>query len=198
MRPHAVAIIIGVAGIQQAVTAASQTYAATLASIYGLPTSTSLPFPTTTIAAPDAQSWITAGASSDNLGWSLSKGRLENGGNNLAFVADPFPSASLVKDPDISASTYAGPVLQVAYPAGSYSGQTGGGAYFCLQPGGAVSSSQCVTGAQFVQLWNTTSDLQSMILSYEIAFDSGFNFVKASTRYSGGFSYFWNDISLDD
>lgn len=159
MRPHALVLLLGAAGFRPAVTAASQTYAATLASIYSLPTSTSLPFPTTTIAAPDAQSWITAGASSDNLGWSLSKGRLQNGENNLAFVADPFPSASLVQDPDVSASIYAGPVLQVTYPAGSYSSQSGG-------------------GAQFIQLWNTTSNLQSMILSYEVAFDSGFNFVK--------------------
>ncbi|QRV79515.1 polysaccharide lyase family 14 protein [Ceratobasidium sp. AG-Ba] len=146
-------------GLQQVVSAASQTYAASLASLYSLPTSTVLPFPTATIPAPDAQSFITAGASADNLGWSLAKGRIQNGGNNMAFVADPFPSASLAKDPDISASAYAGPVLQVTYPAGSYSDQTGG-------------------GAQFIQLWNSTSNLQSMILSYEVAFDANFNFVK--------------------
>jgi hypothetical protein len=35
-------------------------------------------------------------------------------------------------------------------------------------------------GAQFVQLWNTSSNLQSMILSYEVAFDTGFDFVKVS------------------
>lgn len=159
MRPCAIAILLGASGLQHAVSAASQTYAASLAEIYSLPTSTSLPFPTATIPAPQAQSWITAGASPDNLGWSLSKGRLQNGDNNLAFVADPFPSASLVKDPDVSASDYAGPVLQVTYPAGSYSNETGG-------------------SAQFVQLWNTTNNLQSMILSYEVAFDSGFEFVK--------------------
>lgn len=134
MRPCAIAILLGASGLQHAVSAASQTYAATLAEIYSLPTSTSLPFPTATIPAPQAQSWITAGASPDNLGWSLSKGRLQNGENNLAFVADPFPSASLVKDPDVSASNYADPVLQVTYPAGSYSNHTGGSAYFVLGP----------------------------------------------------------------
>ncbi|KAG9098460.1 hypothetical protein FS749_003746 [Ceratobasidium sp. UAMH 11750] len=156
MRPYTVALILS---LQQAVAAASQTYAATLASLYSLPTSTALPFPTATIAAPDAQAFITAGASPDNQGWSLSRGRLQNGGNNLAFVSDPFPSASLPRDPDVSASAYSNPVLQVTYPAGSFSNQTGG-------------------GAQFIQLWNTSSNLQSMILSYEVAFDSNFNFVK--------------------
>ncbi|KAG9126077.1 hypothetical protein FRC07_005002 [Ceratobasidium sp. 392] len=131
---------------------------ATLASLYNIPTSTALPFPTATIAAPDAQTFI-VGNGVDNQGWSLSKGRVQNGGENLAFVSDPFPSASLAKDPDVSASAYAGPVLRVTYPAGSFSNQTGG-------------------GAQFIQLWNTTSNMQSVILSYEVAFDSNFDFVK--------------------
>ena len=134
MRSYAPVLILGAASFQQAVSAASQTYAATLVSIYSLPTSTSLPFPTATLPAPNAASWITSGASPDNLGWSLSKGRLQNGENNLAFVADPFPSASLVQDPDVSASNYAGPVLQVTYPAGSYSNETGGSAYLVSRP----------------------------------------------------------------
>ncbi|KAF8678178.1 hypothetical protein RHS04_05488, partial [Rhizoctonia solani] len=138
---------------------ASQTYAATLAGLYNMPTSTVLPFPSSTIPAPTAQAFITSGASSDGLGWSLSKGRLQNGGDNMAFVADPFPSASLAKDPDVSASAYAEPVLRITYPAGSYSNHTGG-------------------GAQFVQLWNSTSNFQSMVLSYEVAFDANFDFVK--------------------
>ncbi|KAB5596045.1 hypothetical protein CTheo_562 [Ceratobasidium theobromae] len=158
MRSNAFALFLAVTSSHVA-SAASQTYAATLASLYGMPTSTVLPFPSTTIPAPTAQAFITAGASPDNLGWSLSKGRLQNGGDNMAFVADPFPSASLTKDPDVSASSYAQPVLQITYPAGSYSNHTGG-------------------GAQFIQLWNTTSNLQSVVLSYEVAFDSGFDFVK--------------------
>ncbi|KAG8747164.1 hypothetical protein FRC10_002213 [Ceratobasidium sp. 414] len=149
---------------------------ATLASLYNLPTSTVLPFPTATIASPDAQTFISSGDSSANLGWSLSKGRLQNGGNNLAFVSDPFPSASLPRDPDVSASAYGNPVLQVTYPAGSFSNQTGGGALLIRSP--IVRSSDRHAGAQFVQLWNTSSNLQSMILSYEVAFDSNFNFVK--------------------
>jgi hypothetical protein len=125
MHLHGIVLFLAV---QRTVTAASHTYAATLAALYGLPTATTLPFPTVPIAAPEAQAFITAGASSDNLGWSLSKGRLEKGGDNMAFVADPFPSASLTKDPDISASIYAEPVLRITYPAGSYSNHTGGGA----------------------------------------------------------------------
>ncbi|ELU42466.1 hypothetical protein AG1IA_03486 [Rhizoctonia solani AG-1 IA] len=39
-------------------------------------------------------------------------------------------------------------------------------------------------GAQFVQLWNSTSNFQSMVLSYEVAFDANFDFVK-----SGGAKY---------
>ncbi|EUC64321.1 polysaccharide lyase family 14 protein [Rhizoctonia solani AG-3 Rhs1AP] len=159
MYSHAIAFLLSVSGLQVVTAQASQTYAATLAALHGLPTSTVLPFPTATIPAPNSQAFITAGASSDNLGWSLAKGRIQNGGDNMAFVADPFPSASLTKDPDVSASAYADPVLQVTYPAGSYSNHTGG-------------------GAQFIQLWNTTTNLQSMVLSYEVAFDANFDFVK--------------------
>ncbi|KAL5631521.1 hypothetical protein ACGC1H_007141 [Rhizoctonia solani] len=159
MYPHAITFLLSLSGLQVVTAQASQTYAATLAALHGLPTSTVLPFPTATIPAPNAQAFVTAGASSDNLGWSLARGRIQNGGDNMAFVADPFPSASLTKDPDVSASTYAEPVLQITYPAGSYSNHTGG-------------------GAQFIQLWNTTSNLQSVILSYEVAFDANFDFVK--------------------
>ncbi|CAE6493951.1 unnamed protein product [Rhizoctonia solani] len=157
---HALGLLASVSGLQLvAAQGASQTYAATLAGLYNMPTSTVLPFPSSTIPAPTAQAFITSGASSDGLGWSLSKGRLQNGGDNMAFVADPFPSASLAKDPDVSASAYAEPVLRITYPAGSYSNHTGG-------------------GAQFVQLWNSTSNFQSMVLSYEVAFDANFDFVK--------------------
>ncbi|KAF5393507.1 hypothetical protein D9757_000593 [Collybiopsis confluens] len=113
-----------------------------LASSYSLLTSTSLPFPTSTLSSSDSQSLI-------GSQWSLSKGRIQDQGEDLTFVTDPFPSG-----------TSTSPVLQVAYPAGSFSHNTG--------------------GAQFENLWNTSdgSNFQSMVLSYDIAFDKDFDWVK--------------------
>jgi hypothetical protein len=53
-----------------------------------------------------------------------------------------------------------GPVLQVTYAEGSFSHDTG--------------------GTQFYSLWNTTdgSSFNSMMVSYELAFDEGFDWVK--------------------
>ncbi|KAJ7925315.1 polysaccharide lyase family 14 protein [Mycena leptocephala] len=119
-----------------------------LAAQFSLTTSTTLPFPTATASSSDAQALL----ASD---WSLSKGRIQNGGSDLAFVDNPFPN------PAPGATTNSsGPVLQVTYPQGSFSGDTG--------------------GAQFINLWNTTesSGFQSMMLSYEVAFDENFNWVK--------------------
>ncbi|KAJ7188249.1 polysaccharide lyase family 14 protein [Mycena filopes] len=119
-----------------------------LAAQFSLTTSTTLPFPTATQSSGDAQSQIVSE-------WSLSKGRIQNGASDLAFVDDPFP-----KSPAPGTTASAGPVLQVTYPAGSFSGNTG--------------------GAQFYNLWNTTqsSGFQSMVLSYEIAFDEDYDWVK--------------------
>ncbi|KAJ3937498.1 MAG: polysaccharide lyase family 14 protein [Lentinula lateritia] len=116
---------------------------AALASQYTLTTSTSLPFPTETLSSSNAQSLI-------DSEWSLSKGRIQDQASDLAFVANPFLDSS---------SNSSSPVLQVTYPAGSYSHNTG--------------------GSQFENLWNTTdgSAFQSMSLSYEVAFDENFDWV---------------------
>lgn len=89
-------------------------------------------------------------------GWSLSKGSIQNNPNNTAFVNDPFPNATT---PGLNPSNTAGPVLQVTYPQGS------------LHDYG---------GIQLYSLWNTSdgSVFNSMLLSYEVAFDSDFNWVK--------------------
>ncbi|TFK26466.1 hypothetical protein FA15DRAFT_686395 [Coprinopsis marcescibilis] len=81
--------------------------------------------------------------------WSPGKGRIQENPNNLAFVGDPYPD----KPVDSEAT--------VTYPARSYSHASGG-------------------GAQFYNLWNATDGLAfgSMLLSYEIAFEEGFNWVK--------------------
>jgi hypothetical protein len=117
-----------------------------LASAYSLKTSTTLPFPTSTLESAAAQTFLTSN-------WGLNRGRIPNGGGNLAFVQDPLPNST------ISASDPSQPVLRVTYPQGSYSHDTG--------------------GAQFYSMWNTTGDpLLSVVLSYELAFDTNFNWVQ--------------------
>jgi len=124
--------------------------APSLAAEYSLTTSTSLPFPTATLSSTDAQALLVAD-------WSLSKGRIQDEAEDLAFVNDPFPNSPA---PGIATTNSTGPVLQVTYPAGSFSHNTG--------------------GSQFINLWNTTNanGFQSMMVSYEVAFDAGFDWVK--------------------
>lgn len=121
----------------------------TLASLYSLTTSTSFPFPTATLTSSDAHSFIVDG-------WSLSKGKIQQGGSNIEFVSDPFPN----KPVPTSTQNITGPVLKVKYPAGGF---------------GSESS-----GMQLYSLWNTTdnSRFQSMLVTYEVAFDSNFDFLK--------------------
>jgi len=121
---------------------------ASAASQFSLSTSTTLPFPKATLDSSGTQSFITTN-------WSLSRGRIENGASNLLFVNDPFRNASS------SNSSSSGPVLPVQYPAGSFEDNGSG-------------------GAQFFVMWNSTSGTayQSMMLSYEVAFDSGFDWRK--------------------
>lgn len=120
---------------------AFQASPAALASQYSLSTSTVLPFPTATLSSSDTQSLLISE-------WSLSKGHIQDEPNDLAFVIDPF-----------SNSSSSSPVLQVTYPAGSFSHGTG--------------------GSQFENLWNTSdgSHFQSMLLTYEVSFDEGFDWV---------------------
>lgn len=122
-----------------------------LASRYGLVTSTSFPFPSATQPSSSAQSLIVSQ-------WSLGKGRIQDGGENLAFVPDPFPNSPAPNSQSTANSS--NPVLQVTYEAGSFSHNTG--------------------GSQWYNLWNTTdaSTFQTMIASYEVAFDEAFPWVK--------------------
>jgi hypothetical protein len=125
---------------------ASTTAASALAQTYHLTTSTSLPFPTATVT--NGTNWIM-----DK--WYLSKGRVQNGQDDLAFVSDPYP------DQGVSSSTSENdPVLQVTYPAGSYSHATG--------------------GSQFINLWNSSDSngFQSMLLTYEVAFQQNFDWIQ--------------------
>ena len=138
-------VLYGVQAFSQSTTAP-----ASVASQYGLSTSTSLPFPQATQSNSSTQTYITSN-------WGLSKGRIQNGGSNLAFVTDPFPNAPV---PGSSTSNTSAPVLQVQYAAGSYEDNN-------------------VGGAQFYAMWNASgSAFQSMLVSYEVAFDTGFEWVK--------------------
>ena len=148
MLPHALTVLtlLAAATPSWSVQIADPT---TLASMYSLATSTSMPFPTQTLSNSDAQSFIVSG-------WSLSKGQIQQGGGNIAFVDDPFPN----NPAPVSTTNSTGPVLQVKYPKGGF---------------GSESS-----GMQLYSLWNTSdgSTFNSMLLTYEVAFDSNFDFVK--------------------
>ncbi|KAF8629669.1 hypothetical protein AX17_005608 [Amanita inopinata Kibby_2008] len=130
---------------------AQQIAAESLAASYSLTTSTSFPFPTATQPSADTQSFITSR-------WSLGKGHIQDGPTDLAFVDDPFPNNPPTGNiPSIAPTS---PVLQVTYPQGSFSHETG--------------------GSQFYNLWNTSdgSAFNSMMISYEVAFDTNFDWVK--------------------
>jgi hypothetical protein len=121
---------------------------ASVASQYQLTTSTTIPFPQKTLDNSGTQSFITSN-------WDLSKGRIQNGASNLVFVADPFPNS-----PAPGGSPASDPVLRVQYPAGSFQDNNSG-------------------GAQMYAPWNSSgSSFQSMMISYEVAFDKGFDWVK--------------------
>lgn len=129
--------------------ASGLTAATDLASLYGMATSTSIPFPTQTLSSSDAQQLMVSQ-------WSLSKGKVQNGGADDAFVTDPFPNS---QPPGVTTSSgNDSTILQVTYPEGSFSHDTG--------------------GTQLYSLWNSTSPFQSMILSYELAFDPNYAFVQ--------------------
>ncbi|KAK7057178.1 hypothetical protein R3P38DRAFT_2839757 [Favolaschia claudopus] len=141
---HTASLVLSIASLAAADTLTPEN----LAAQFSLTTSTTFPFPTATATSSDTQALL----SSD---WGLRRGRLQNGGDDLSFVDDPFPN-----NPAAGSSSSSGPVLQVTYPAGSFSGETG--------------------GAQFINLWNTSDSggFQSMLLSYEVAFDKNYNWVK--------------------
>jgi len=109
-----------------------------IASLYGLTSSTSLPFPAQTLSSTDAASFLQSN-------WDITKrGDITNKAD-VSFVTDP-----LTANPS--------PVLEVLYPAGSYSSSSGTtfGTYF----------NDSSTGFGTVQI------------SYGVGFDVGFDFVK--------------------
>jgi hypothetical protein len=127
--------------------------ASSVAAQYSLSTSTTLPFPQATLNSSSTQSYIASK-------WGLSKGRIQNGGSNLVFVEDPFPDGAAPGDSGNNNTNSSSPVLQVQYPAGSFEDNN-------------------VGGAQFYAMWNSSgSAFQSMVVTYEVAFDADFDWVK--------------------
>jgi len=121
-----------------------------IASQYSLSTSTSPPFPSATQSNSDTQNTLVNG-------WSLSRGRIQQGTDNVVFVSDPFPNYQLPSSTSFPSPS--GPVLQVTYTQGGF-GSSG-------------------SGTQFYSLWNSTGDpFRTMLLTYEVAFDSTFDWVK--------------------
>ena len=124
-----------------------------IASQFHLSTSTSLPFPSATQSNTNTQNTLADG-------WSLNKGRIQQGSDNVAFVPDPFPGFQLPSSTvSSSSSSSSGPVLQVTYAKGGFGSQG--------------------SGTQFYSLWNSTGDpFKTALLTYEVAFDSTFDWVK--------------------
>ncbi|KAG0270410.1 hypothetical protein DFQ27_007562 [Actinomortierella ambigua] len=93
--------------------------------------------------------------------WRTTYKSIQIGGKNIAFVPDPIiptPPLSL----NANTTTNSSQVLQVYYPKGSYVpslGSVTGGTQFYATPFGANVS------------------FQSMMISYEVAFPAGFNYV---------------------
>jgi len=120
-----------------------------VAQAYSLTASTTLAFPSATASISDTDAFAVSN-------WGLSKGRIQNQPQDLQFVANPFPNSSVPGDSTSESSS--SPSLSVLYPANSFSHATG--------------------GTQFYSLFNGTSPFQSMLLSYEVAFDQDFNWVQ--------------------
>jgi len=121
-----------------------------IASQYSLATSTSLPFPSSTQSNTDTQAEILQG-------WSVNRERIQQGAENIEFVSDPFPNYRLPGSTSFPSPS--GSVLRVTYPKGGF---------------GSAGS-----GAQFYSMWNSTgAPFKTMLLTYEVAFDSTFDWVQ--------------------
>ena len=121
-----------------------------------LTTSTVLPFPSQTMSSADTNSYL-------KEKWAL-QGGVSFGEDRLAFVSDPVSggsssgSGSESSSGSDSGSKSGSSVLSVEYPAGSYSHGTG--------------------GAQFYSTFGEKEGFEAMLLSYDIAFESDFDWNK--------------------
>ncbi|PAV15213.1 polysaccharide lyase family 14 [Pyrrhoderma noxium] len=119
-----------------------------IATQLGLTTSTVLPFPSQTMSSSDANNYLKGK-------WAL-QGGVSFGEDRLAFVSDPVGGGS--GSGSDSGSKSGSSVLSVEYPSGSYSHGTG--------------------GAQFYSTFGDKEGFEAMLLSYDIAFESDFDWNK--------------------
>jgi len=127
------------------------TTADSLAASYSLTTSSVLAFPNSTLSTNDANNFITSK-------WGLSKGQIQHLPQDLSFVRDPFPDSQIPSDTSSGANGSMGPVLKINYPASGFSAES--------------------SGVQFISLFNGSQPFQTMLLTYDVAFDKGFNWTK--------------------
>jgi hypothetical protein len=85
--------------------------------------------------------------------WSLQSGRKIEREANIDFVNDPFPES---RSPN---NTTEGLVMRVSYPANTFSANAN-------------------SGVELLSRWETDSPFLTMVLTYEAAFDSNFEWVK--------------------
>ncbi|KAI1316128.1 hypothetical protein EDD11_010442 [Mortierella claussenii] len=91
--------------------------------------------------------------------WATTFHTIQVGGNDISFVPDPFKSTTQINATDASEQ-----VLQLDYPKGSYApahGPVAGGTHFYAQPFG------------------NTTPFSKMMISYDVGFPRGFNWVSA-------------------
>jgi hypothetical protein len=121
-----------------------------IASQFGLTTSTTLPFPVATQATSTAQTYILSN-------WNVSRNTINSGPENLGFVDDPFSTGNGTSTGTSASSPSV--ALQVTYDNGSFT------------PDG---------GSQLYSMWSPSdgSSFQTMLLSYEIAFSPGYDWVR--------------------
>lgn len=107
----------------------------------------------TTWTAPMPSSALSSGSGYISSNWFASQGFY--GAENVEFVQDPFSGNSTT------------PILKVNYPAGSYA------------PVGTKNNNSGVKGgAEFFTSPNHNKMYNTALLSYDIAFDSSFDWVK--------------------
>jgi len=130
---------------------ASFTTADSLASAYSLFTPFVPSFPSSNLSSNATGSFIISK-------WGLSKGEIQHAPQDLSFVPDPFPTFQIPSDTAAGKNASSGPVLRVDYPAQGFSADS--------------------SGAQFLSLFNGSQPFQTMLLTYDVAFDTNFNWMK--------------------
>ncbi|KAG8938035.1 hypothetical protein FRC03_007697 [Tulasnella sp. 419] len=121
-----------------------------LAASFNLTYTKVISFPSSPVGQNDAANYITQSS------WGVKK--ISNNPQNIQFVKNPFPN-SIAPGVAVGNPGGFGTVMAVNYPQGSFSHDTGGVQFNAAFEDGA-------------------EPFQSMMVSYEVAFSDGFQFVK--------------------